>query len=99
MRHPVLLSATALVGAPACSNDSDGGNRLVPQPVTIGVPGVTLTRVTIFQGLERELMLDGVAPSGGVQLVAGREALVRLHHRAEGCCRPRGRASSLARSR
>lgn len=73
---------------PSNSTPNDG-----PDPIEFGEPhlpedlgyrtaaeGVTLTRITLNQGVQRELMLDGEAVDDTVPVIAGRPGLLRLHY-------------------
>lgn len=82
MTAGVLGLVAMVVG---CNSGGGGGLGVAPKAVTVGVPGVTLTRVTIYQAVERELMVGGQPPADeGVELVAGREAMVRLFYATDG---------------
>lgn len=54
-----------------------------PQPSYLPADGVTIERVAIYQGLERDLMKDGTAVLDGVPVVAGRDALIRVFYRTD----------------
>ncbi|MSP26839.1 MAG: hypothetical protein EXR75_17200 [Myxococcales bacterium] len=49
-----------------------------PTTLLVGAPGVTLTRVTLSQGVNRTLMEAGVSSVSQVPVLAGRAALIRV---------------------
>lgn len=46
--------------------------------------GVSITKVAMFQALERVLMENGQATDSDIPLVAGRESVVRVHYTTDG---------------
>ncbi|NUO53842.1 MAG: hypothetical protein HOV80_33785, partial [Polyangiaceae bacterium] len=87
---PFLL---ALVCVPfACStvdteDGDDGGGKKKKEevdPTYVGVPGITVRQVAIYQSLKRTLMVDGGPGAGEVPLVAGRDAVVRVFYEDDG---------------
>ncbi|MSP61604.1 MAG: hypothetical protein EXR72_14950, partial [Myxococcales bacterium] len=88
MRHPFLRSRSlvplfALLGAGCGESASDtmGPGPIVVPPV--GAPGVAITRVVMYQAVERTLIEKGAVANSSVPLVAGRDALVRVFFTAE----------------
>jgi hypothetical protein len=69
---------STLVG---CGSDDEEGEA--PDPY-VGAPGVTIQQVAIYQSLKRTLMLAGAPQAGGVPLVAGRDAMVRIYYTTDG---------------
>jgi hypothetical protein len=85
MRPLRTLASLALLGSlVACGGDgSETGPVGPPPPTYLPADGVTIERVAIYQGLERDLMKDGAAVSEGVRVVAGRDALVRVFYKTD----------------
>ncbi|MBM4360059.1 MAG: hypothetical protein FJ096_18290 [Deltaproteobacteria bacterium] len=76
-----LASLTLLGMLLACGGDeSDSKPVGPPPPAYLPADGVKVRRVAIYQGLERELMKDGIAVTDGLSIVAGRDALVRVFY-------------------
>jgi len=69
----LLLALSAYLAG--CSDDSSE-----PEPVLVAANGVTIQEVAIYQGLKRDLMLAGAVTEGGVPLIAGRDAIVRVFY-------------------
>lgn len=80
IRLIVVLSAM-LLGA-ACGDGSPGDNENDNQTPLIGVPGVTITEVSVYQGPKCTIMSGGVAQVCDVPLINGRDALVRVFYSA-----------------
>lgn len=59
-----------------------GDGSATPQPDMAPADGVTVTRVSIYQGVERRLMQDGAALASSTPVVAQREALLRVFYDA-----------------
>jgi hypothetical protein len=86
----VVISTVLFVGcgSDATINDDDegggtgGGGAGVPQ--LVGVDGVIIKKVSIYQGVERPLAIDGVQQPSEVPLVPGRAALLRVFYEAPG---------------
>jgi hypothetical protein len=69
--HPIAL---ALVFPTACTDPPT-------EPAFVAAPGVTVERVAMDQGVERDLMLDGEdVDESAVPLVAGRPGVVRVFY-------------------
>jgi hypothetical protein len=84
MKHrvlPFLYAALLALPLVACSDDStapdDDGP---PAPQYVGAKGVTIREVSIYQSLKRQLMVDGAPVEGGVPLVQGRDAVIRVFY-------------------
>lgn len=68
----LMLYAAVLGTLTACSDDA-----------LVGAQGVQITRVSIYQGVERVLAQDGTAATSNVPLIAGRDALVRVFYTSD----------------
>lgn len=75
-----VAGSLTMVGG--CSDDSPGDDEdgETPQPEPVGAKGVTIKEVAIYQSVKRQIMLDGQAVEGGVPLVAGRDAVIRVFY-------------------
>ena len=75
------------------SVDGPGDTTPAREPIHVGEPrlprdldylttaeGVTLSRITLNQGVQRELMVDGASVDDSVPVIAGRPGLLRLHY-------------------
>lgn len=77
----VLLGALFLPLAACAGEDTigdDDGSEPTPEPV--GATGVKIREVAIYQGLKRDLFLDGSPQGEGVPLVQGRDAVIRVFY-------------------
>lgn len=69
--HPIAL---ALVFLTACTDPPT-------EPAFVAAPGITVERVAMDQGVERDLMLDGEdVDESAAPLVAGRPGVVRVFY-------------------
>jgi hypothetical protein len=68
-------------GASGPSTTSGTGGAL-PQADMAPADGVSITRIAVYQGVERKLMEGGAAQSSTTPVVAGREALLRIFYDA-----------------
>lgn len=59
----------------AGSGSSSSGT---PAPEYYAVPGVAITKISLYQGVERPLMADGQTASSTIPIVQGRDALLRV---------------------
>jgi hypothetical protein len=75
------LCGLGLFGCGSSSSDEGGGNQ--PEKLLVGVQGITLTQVAVYQGPKRVLMENGQAQGSNVPLVAGRPAWLRLFHQLD----------------
>ena len=82
----VLLLAIGVLLV-ACGDDSPGlngdGGTNQNQAQVIGVSGVTITEVAVYQGPKCVIMSNGVAQTCDVPLINGRDALVRVFYQAD----------------
>ena len=69
-------------GASGPSTTSGAGGAL-PQADMAPADGVSITRIAIYQGVERSLMQGGAPQSSATPVVAGREALLRIFYDAQ----------------
>jgi hypothetical protein len=74
-----LLSLLAACGGDE-SSDTGGGP---PAPQFLPADGVTIDRVAIYQGLERDLAVAGAPVADGVRVIAGRAAAVRVFYQTD----------------
>ncbi len=74
-----LLLSTLLF---ACGETKDDQPAEPPLTPYLAADGVTITRLSVYQGLERDLMNDGAAGSlgGNIPLIGGRDALLRVYY-------------------
>lgn len=80
----ILVLGTACGDDPPGGGNGDGGtNQNQNQPQLIGVPGVTITEVAVYQGPKCTIMSGGMARVCDVPLINGRDALVRVFYQAE----------------
>ncbi len=94
-----LLSLSILGALPACNaltgsddlsltkdkgGDDDDDPPPPPPPSLVEVAGVTITEVSVYQGVKRTLMQNGALYAAGVPVVANRDALVRVFVRLDG---------------
>jgi hypothetical protein len=79
----LLLASVSLLG---CSSEDEESRKRDPNedPPTpmVGVEGVTIHEVAVYQGVKRTLAQGGQALTSNVPLVAGRDALVRISYTA-----------------
>lgn len=86
MRAATSLRLGLGILALSCGSESESpsagaGGTGAAATELVGAPGVDVTEVAIYQAVERVLWTEAGAPPAGVPLVAGREALVRVHYR------------------
>lgn len=62
----------------ACSGSDAASEEGVKDEV--GAAGVLVTRIAIYQGVERDLMVNGAPAQSSVPLIAGRDAMVRVFY-------------------
>ncbi len=67
-----------------CGSSDSGSGGGTPTPTYVGASGVSITRIAIYQGVERELMDQGAPAQSNVPLVAGRDAMVRVFYTTDG---------------
>lgn len=72
---PALLSLIGCDVAPVELVCANGEPLCETRPLA---RGIDIERILAYQGVELELMANGVATEGGLPLVAGRDALIRL---------------------
>ncbi|MCC6525240.1 MAG: hypothetical protein IT373_21485 [Polyangiaceae bacterium] len=75
----LLLAAPAALSLAACESSDE---TEAPQPTLTGAAGVTITEVSIYQGVKRTLAQNGQPVAANVPLVAERTALVRVFYGA-----------------
>ncbi len=80
----VLLGALLLPIAACAGEDTTDDDGSEPTPEPVGAAGVKIREVAIYQGLKRELFLDGAPQGGGVPLVQGRDAVIRVFYDTDG---------------
>lgn len=76
----LLLSSISACSATSTPDDSSGGNPPigVAKPLLIAVPGVSVREISLYQGIKRQIMVDGAPVETGVPIVSGRDALFRV---------------------
>lgn len=78
VRTPGILFCGLLASACVAEPDDDGD-------AWSSAPGVTVERIALYQGVERDLMLDGELVEGStVPLVEGRPGVVRVFYSTDG---------------
>jgi hypothetical protein len=79
----LLLLVPALLVA-CSSEDEEGGKKKKEDPhaALVGVQGVAIQEVSVYQGIKRVLAQGGQTAMSNVPLVAGRDALVRVFYSA-----------------
>lgn len=78
----LTLYATIFLGIAiaGCSDDSES----TPPKELAPARGVTIERISLYQGLERSLMADGAeTPAATVPLVAGRDGVIRVFYQTD----------------
>jgi len=66
------------------TSSQGGGGNAPPVEQMNAVDGVSMTKISIYQGVERPLMENGSPASSATPVVAGREALVRVFYAVDG---------------
>ena len=74
-----MVLCTLLV---ACGGDLGTSTPEPAPPAYLAADGVKVTRLSLYQGLERDLMSDGAVGSLGANIptIAGRDALLRVYY-------------------
>ncbi|MFO0758456.1 MAG: hypothetical protein U0359_18330 [Byssovorax sp.] len=65
-------------GTTTSSGTTSSGMPAPPQETMVPADGVTITKISLYQGVERKLMEKGAAASSKTPIIAGRDALVRV---------------------
>ncbi len=65
-----------------CSAEDEVGGGNGDEPSLVGIDGVTIQQVAIYQGVKHVLAENGVAVQSNVPLVAGRDGMVRVFYTA-----------------
>ncbi|MBM4374938.1 MAG: hypothetical protein FJ095_07620 [Deltaproteobacteria bacterium] len=77
---PVALLSLLVACGGDDSSDTSGGP---PPPELLPADGVTIERVAMYQGLERDLAEGGSPVFDGVRVIAGRAAAVRVFYQTD----------------
>lgn len=84
MRSHLLFGSLALASlVVACGGDGSGDTGGPPPPSYLPADGLTVERVALYQGLERDLMTAGAPATSGVRVIAGRDAMMRVFYQAD----------------
>lgn len=79
-----LLLVLPLTACGSSDSSSTGGTDAGTPPKLVGAAGVSITRIAIYQGVERNLMDQGAPVQSTVPLIAGRDAMVRVFYATDG---------------
>ncbi|MEZ4295381.1 MAG: M66 family metalloprotease [Polyangiaceae bacterium] len=78
----VLIAAASGLAMGACTSESDPGIELTgegdPLYELVDASGVSISQISVYQGVKILVMENGLPAPAGVPIVAGRDALMRL---------------------
>lgn len=84
MRGSAFLGLLLVVPLYGCGSSDSGSGGTPPAPSFVGATGVAISRIAIYQGVERNLMDQGAPAQSNVPLVAGRDAMLRVFYTTDG---------------